>query len=158
MDFLDNPEYLFLDFDGVLNTGKYQTELKMAGKATSDQFGPLFDPAAVDAFKILTDRYPQMKIVIISSWRFLHTPEKLREMWQARALPGKIYTVLPTDSLTNDRAEEIADFLRTHKRPADYLIIDDEDVFTPAQSAHCIITNPFHGLTPELLLTGKGPC
>ncbi len=150
-----HPEYLFLDFDGVLNTGKYQTELKMEGKPASDQFGPLFDPAAVGALKVLTDQYPEMKIVITSSWRFIHSPAKLREMWKSRLLPGKIYTVLPTDAFTNDRAEEINDFLRNHNRMADYIIIDDEDVFTPSQSAHCIITNPFHGLTSAQLPEGN---
>lgn len=36
--------FIFLDFDGVLNTTRYQSELREKGIGTADQFGPLFDP------------------------------------------------------------------------------------------------------------------
>lgn len=32
---------VFLDFDGVLNTGKYQNQLKINGEKRADVFGPL---------------------------------------------------------------------------------------------------------------------
>ena len=42
---------LFLDFDGVLNTENYQAQLRAEGKPGWDDFGSLFDPAAVANLK-----------------------------------------------------------------------------------------------------------
>ena len=43
-----NNSIIFLDFDGVLNTKRYQARLVVNGKPTKDAWGPLFDPRAVD--------------------------------------------------------------------------------------------------------------
>lgn len=40
-------KYIFLDFDGVLNTEQYQAQLAIDGRPTKDEYGPLFDPKAV---------------------------------------------------------------------------------------------------------------
>lgn len=37
-------KYLFLDFDGVLNTANYAKRLKREGIDLYDEFGPMFDP------------------------------------------------------------------------------------------------------------------
>lgn len=141
-----HPEYLFLDFDGVLNSGNYQTDRKLAKMPASDQFGPLFDPKAVEALKEVIDSYPDLKIVITSLWRYIHSFDKLRKMWKMRGMPGRLHAVLPTDSMSDNRSEEIADYLHSHNKTADYIIIDDEDSFTAEQRTRCIITNPDTGL------------
>ena len=41
-------KYLFLDFDGVLNTEFYQDLLMSQGKPFRDKHGPFFDPMAVE--------------------------------------------------------------------------------------------------------------
>lgn len=41
-------KYLFLDFDGVLNTARYAKLLKREGIDPFDAFGPMFDPVTID--------------------------------------------------------------------------------------------------------------
>ena len=58
---------IFLDFDGVLNTEKYQAELRGRRRSTVDTYGPLFDPEAVQNLQKILDTVPDAKIVIESS-------------------------------------------------------------------------------------------
>lgn len=39
--YMDTERYLFLDFDGVLNTMEYQTALQWKGHGWEDSFGTL---------------------------------------------------------------------------------------------------------------------
>lgn len=43
---MNKERYLFLDFDGVLNTMEYQTALQWKGEPRKDEYGSLFDPEA----------------------------------------------------------------------------------------------------------------
>lgn len=140
------PDYLFLDFDGVLNSGNYRSRLLMDGHKPDDRFGPLFDPLAVGALASLLEKYPGIKIVVTSSWRYLRSFNQLREMWRMREMPGKLHAILPVDSFYGSRGEEVAEYLRAHGNSSDYLIIDDENDFTKDQQSHCIITDPARGL------------
>lgn len=47
-------KYIFLDFDGVLNTENYQTKLQSEGSPGWDDFGMFFDPEAVANLKRIT--------------------------------------------------------------------------------------------------------
>ena len=44
-------KYLFLDFYGVLNTGKYARQMKREGIDPFDEFGAMFDPEAIANLK-----------------------------------------------------------------------------------------------------------
>ena len=63
-------KYLFLDFDGVLNTEFYQGLLMSQGKPYRDKHGPFFDPVAVEQLKRVVDS-THADIVIGSSWKYL---------------------------------------------------------------------------------------
>lgn len=143
---VEAPEYLFLDFDGVLNSGIYRNRLAVEGKRTNDKFGPLFDPSAVNALSALIEKYPGMKIVVTSSWRYMRSFDELREMWKSREMPGKLHSVLPRDTFCETRGEEVAEYLREHGKSSSYIIIDDENDFTEEQQSRCIITDPATGL------------
>ena len=45
--------YLFLDFDGVLNTGNYARQMKREGIDPFDEYGAMFDPEAIANMKRL---------------------------------------------------------------------------------------------------------
>ena len=86
---------LFLDIDGVLNTERFQLQCKAQGFHTSDEYGPIFDPIAVDNLtKIINET--EVDIVISSSWKF-YGLSKLKTMWNKRGLPGRIIGVTPCD-------------------------------------------------------------
>ena len=155
--------FIFLDFDGVLNTGCYQRELQTRGEMGRDAFGPLFDPQAIDALRMLLDR-SGAQLIITSSWR-TEGLAAMRDLWQCRSLPGEIADVTPfylygayRDSLDGEpfmgftpgcRGLEIAEWLTRHADPdASSVILDDEEDFLLRPASRLVRINPETGLIP----------
>ena len=92
-------KYLFLDFDGVLNTEYYQNYLCYQGLAYQDEYGAFFDPETTKQLKRIIDA-TSAKIVIESSWKFLGL-EAMQEMWSIRQLPGQVIDI--TSSSVSDQ-------------------------------------------------------
>lgn len=59
-------KYLFLDFDGVLNSNKNYRTLQMLGVPTRDEYGTIFDSKCVECLRDIIDTI-EIKIVITSS-------------------------------------------------------------------------------------------
>ena len=138
---------IFLDFDGVLNTEEYQALLAVEGKPGKDAWGPLFASRAagyLHKIVVATDA----RIVISSSWRYIHRLGSLRMMWNVRELPDEIYDVIPAGASYISRGEEIDYYLKTHS-VENYVIIDDLDDFTKSQHSHLVETNPIVGITEK---------
>lgn len=155
---------LFLDFDGVLNTGKYQAERRDAGQSGWDEFGPLFDPEAVENLKMVLDAVPDVLLIVNSSWK-LDGLNCMKALWKARKLPGFIHGITPDyvpDLLNIDlekyeniallagKGNEVKQWL-TENAPegCTYVILDDMPDFLPEQEEHLICVNPVTGLTME---------
>ncbi len=164
-------KYLFLDFDGVLNTEFYQDLLISKGEPWRDGHGPLFDPQTVEQLKRIIDA-TQADIVIVSSWKYLGL-EAMQDMWSARHLPGRVIDITPSlvsaswslddngiDARQSKGIEIDFWLFENAARDARYVIIDDEYVILDSQLPHFILTNPFDGITDLLaeraiaLLTG----
>ena len=158
-------KYLFLDFDGVLNTEFYQDLLMSQGKPYRDKHGPFFDPVAVEQLKRVIDA-THADIVIGSSWKYLGL-EAMQDMWVDRHLPGRVIDITPSIvsaswssnidinifglDARQSKGIEIAFWLfENATQDARYVIIDNEYVIPDSQLPHFILTNPFDGLT-ELL-------
>ena len=158
-------KYLFLDFDGVLNTEFHQNRLISQGKPWQDEHGAFFDPEAVKQLGRIID-VTQACIVIESSWRYLGLKAML-DMWEDRHLPGHVIDITPFTASnsffltadTNDldpemghyKGIEIASWLFDHATAeARYVIIDDEYVILDSQLPHFIMTNPFDGISEEV--------
>lgn len=169
MDSNITERYLFLDFDGVLNTMEYQTALQWKGEPGYDEYGTLFDPYTVECLEYIIDR-TSARLVISSSWR-LDGIDRMREMWAARNMPGEVFGVTPAldklyfksldgghDTFSvipyGTRGLEISEWLRTHPQKQGisytYAIIDDGDDFLQTQFNHIVITEPETGLTKEV--------
>ena len=136
-------KYIFLDFDGVLNTGNYQKRMKEEGIDAYDEYGPMFDPQAVRYLEQIIER-TGCKIVISSTWRN-EGIVRMQQMWKDRGMPGTIYSMTPIllsttfqDALNgellsapvkNAKALEIDMWLQNHaSKEARYVIIDDESI------------------------------
>ena len=89
----EGEKYLFLDFDGVLNTGNYQKRMKKEGIDAYDEYGPIFDPQTVEYLRQIIDR-TGCKVVISSTWRN-EGVERMKHMWKDRAMPGEIHSMTP---------------------------------------------------------------
>lgn len=157
--------YLFLDFDGVLNTEHYQNLLYHEGKALQDEYGAYFDPESVEQLKRIIDA-THADIVVESSWKYLGL-EAMQEMWDKRQMPGNIIDITPSSisdnwlltanideidpAMGHCKGTEIASWLADHAtKEALYVIIDDEYVILDSQVPSFILTNPYDGITKEL--------
>lgn len=158
-------KYIFLDFDGVLNTENYQAQLRADGKPGWDDYGILFDPEAVANLKRILDVVPDVRIVVESSWK-VRGLDELRLMWAERGLPGTLYDVTPTifceELLTADlsdpdcirkveglaKGKEIRAWLRRHGGLyCRYVILDDMGEFEGDLREHATTINPRVGIT-----------
>lgn len=149
---------IFLDIDGVLNTGRWYS--KMDRNTPKDKYGYAFDPNAVANLKKIIDE-TGAEIVISSSWKSFGLSE-LEEMWQDRVLPGKLIGITPNTvsdemllnadldhmELFSIRGMEIKEWL-SKKGISHYVIIDDMDNMLQEQKSHFVQTNPEVGITEE---------
>lgn len=148
-------KYIFIDFDGVLNTEKHQAFLRTHGKNTCDCFGPIFDPEAIECLRAIVSQVTDCRIVIISSWKF-EGEDRMFQLWKDRNLPGALSGITPTlipmsmDDLYAGKGREIKSWLA--KKPAsNYVILDDVPDFLSEQMPHYIEINPVVGITPEVV-------
>ena len=160
-----NAKIIFLDFDGVLTNNNYSARLFEEGKPTSDKYGELFDPKAVDLLNHIIDD-TDAKVVVSSSWRYLGLA-KLQELWQERGLHGQVIDMtslhavdefimenglewlengVEGNEMSSPRSMEIEHWLRYRKgNIANYVILDDLPMPTTLQ-AHFVQVNPVYGL------------
>ena len=149
---------IFLDIDGVLNTKWWYTQ--MDRYTPKDKYGYAFDPNAVANLKRIIDE-TGADIVISSSWKSFGLSE-LEEMWQDRALPGKLIGITPNSvsdemllnadldhmELFSIRGMEIKEWLSKHgKKVSHYVIIDDMDNMLQEQQPHFVWIDPEVGIT-----------
>lgn len=136
-------KYIFLDFDGVLNTPK--------GK---------FDQKAIGKLRRLLERC-DAKVIISSTWR-LQGVEYIRQLWKEYHLPGEVTDLTPScNSITFSSADgtkewqclheakglEIAEWLRLNaKEPYRYVILDDEEDILFNQREHLVKVDGSKGL------------
>lgn len=155
---------IFLDFDGVLNTERHQQALRLGGWKRQDEYGPLFDPEAVENLMAVLSAVPEALIVVNSSWK-LEGMDWILELWSARDLPGKVYGVTPDyvpDLLNIDlddydnivmlagKGNEVKQWIAEHAPGGcHYVIFDDMPDFLPEQEEHLIRTDPYVGITAE---------
>lgn len=155
-------KYLFLDFDGVLNTGRYAKLMAREGIDPFDEFGAIFDSEAVANLKHIV-KQTDCKIVLSTTWRN-EGIMRMRELWKARNLPGEIYSMTPIllsssyqDAMTGEMmglpqrdAKPLEIYAWLYKNTGKeyrYVILDDEDIFFPKQQEHLVLTDEYEGLT-----------
>lgn len=156
---------IFLDIDGVLNSGDYMRALhvithnaKKEGSSTRDEFGQLFDPRCITYLDYII-RMTGAKIVISSTWRYFGL-SKLKDMWAKRNLPGEVIDITCKRTEVDpeleerhyqpntDRGYEIQQWLEDHTGIESYVILDDDcDMLSSQSFVKC--TNEF-GITYDV--------
>lgn len=142
-------KYLFLDIDGILNTGR-------SDHLDPARYGHHFDNGAVQNLRRIIDCTGAV-IVISSSWRHMGI-SKLQELWSKWNLPGELAGCTPGcwgDLRTfNSRGEEIQHWLKHNAMKFGnttfrYVIIDDFDKSEAieGQEDKWITANPHFGLS-----------
>ena len=154
--------YLFLDFDGVLNTGKYAKQMRHKGFDPFDEYGAIFDPEAIANLEHIVE-LTGCKIILSTTWRN-EGIMRMRELWKQRGLLGEIFSMTPIllstsfqDAMNGEmmgmplreaKALEINAWLYQYaSKDYQYVILDDEDYFFPNQQEHLVLTDEEEGLT-----------
>lgn len=142
--------FIFLDFDGVMDTAHHTNWLYHEGLPETDMYGVLFDPECVRNLREIVD-HTGAEIVVSSSWKDTMTYSQILQMWKDRDLPGFVTDATPTCS--NHRGDEIASWLGIFQEMSggeefDYVIIDDlgEADFNEDQQDHLVSVDSFYGL------------
>ena len=149
--------YLFLDIDGVLNTGQHSNYLVDNGLCETDADGYLFDPEAVKNLQYIIEE-TDAKIIITSTWRL---DGDMQALWRNRNLAGEVVGVTPIIQREKaigkikiwygHRGIEVEEWLSANATaPYKYAILDDEDDYLKTQSDHLILIDPMTGITKEV--------
>ena len=149
--------YLFLDIDGVLNTGRYSDYLIENGLCETDADGYLFDPEAVQNLERIIEA-TDAKIIITSTWRL---DGDMQALWRNRNLAGEAIGTTPTllreetigkvKVYYGHRGMEVEAWLKDNAiAPYKYAILDDEDDYLPHQAERLILTDPMRGITKDV--------
>lgn len=151
-------KYLFLDIDGVLNTGQYSNYLEKNNLPQFDEDDAIFDPKAVENLQYIIDK-THAEIILTSTWRY-DGLDKMLQLWKNRNLPSVLTSIIPNLFPRGERRPiglrglEIYDWLK-YGQGSDsgvhytYAIVDDEDDFLEQQLEHLVLTDPMKGITKE---------
>lgn len=147
-----NP-IIFLDIDGVLNTRQHLRRQKIE---TGSMDNRNWSPRACRHLALLCEQYGA-RIVLSSTWRYDHSEEELRALFERNELdPGLLAGVTP--SLLHEtegrvrRGDEIRAWLEAEGRGGgkpNYLIIDDAppSEFLEEQQERLLPMNPAVGFS-----------
>lgn len=140
---------IFLDFDGVLDTGFQEVAAQRDGHATTDKFGLLFDDDCVCNLEKIINA-TNADIVVTGTWKQDMSLDDIFAMWHYRNLPGRVIDATP--NMDKARDIEIEEWLKAHdSNHLQYAIIDDlgADYFNDEQIRHLFIVNPYTGLDSD---------
>lgn len=143
---------LFLDFDGVMVTDRYQAQLTAINSPLRDEYGAKFDPVCVENLRHIIDS-TDADIVVTSTWKMEMGLDGILQMWDARQLPGKVIGVTP-DIDPIHRGNEITAWLDACGEECRYAIIDDcpiLDFFNEEQLQHLFKVDERTGLDEETM-------
>lgn len=120
---------IFLDFDGVLHQAR--------GDLEDDQYFEWL-PLLVEAIT----PYPDVHVVVHSSWRHMHTPEELSGFMSG--LAGRYLGA----ASPGPRERAIREYLRRMPHVRDYLVIDDApNEFSRTRGRRLLVCDPMTGLS-----------
>lgn len=148
---------IFLDVDGVLNSGEYlEKEHERLGHETYvrvylNQGGIPFDPKCINFLKYIIDKTDAL-ICVSSTWR-LSKDQRERLNVALGNYANRIIGYTPYLGVEKGRGleiEQILNNLKEIKCPLEnYIILDDDKDMTEEQIEHLILTNYKTGLTME---------
>jgi len=150
-----HPKILFLDIDGVLNSEQsaiYHHERHMANGGFHKWAVDGACPIAASNLRSLIKEFPDLRIVVSSTWRYGQTVKQLREtLWTYAKLPR--YTIIDkTPSFKEGpRGDEIAAWLKENPTKK-FVILDDDSDMSVVQD-HLVWTSWREGLMRKHVIT-----
>ena len=133
--------WIFLDFDGVLNSDAYYTKSKRAAK-----YGDI-DPTLVARLNKLCEK-TGAKVIISSSWRHDTSIQELRDILSNKgfAYPKRVIARTPDLGKEAVRGYEILAHIEKTKMQGSFVILDDTPDMDGVEDCY-VRTNPKTGMT-----------
>ena len=123
--------YIFLDIDGVLNN--YSS-------------GSVLDENNVNVFKEVCDALGDVKIVIISSWRFFDSAlDDLKECFESHGIP--LWVGITTKDRKLQREQQVLLYMEEHNIAEEEIVILDDIYFYKQLKHRFVNTSMKEGLT-----------
>jgi HAD domain in Swiss Army Knife RNA repair proteins len=142
--------FLFLDIDGVLvPEKKFDTDVQ-------EEDLMKFDSACLNEFEALLRRYPEVRIVIASSWREMFPCSAISPLFSpdiAARIVGATPFLDPKTIVSHDfkyiRYQEIIEYLRLNQAEnSPWVAVDDIPKHYPSD-APVVITDAYQGFDPK---------
>lgn len=138
---------IFLDVDGVINSGNNQKRNTRLKRTCETMY---FDPTCMKNLKEIVEK-TDARLVLSSDWRF--PTERTKSICHLQNLIRKLADYeLGVDDQTGEalscRNEEINQWLQSHKELESYVILDDvNDCFEGENLKRLVLTDEVVGLT-----------
>lgn len=114
---------LFLDFDGVLNSeASFRLEIR---KGTEHVYDTLSEIACSNLQQVL-EKVPDLRIVVSSTWRLLHSMDELRTILRRYGVDDTRVVDTTPGVLSGHRGREISLWLLIHPEVEKFVIVDDD--------------------------------
>jgi len=140
---------VFLDIDGVLNSGEHfksglDQSLRMQDKAW---WMEMLDPAAIALLNGLLDR-TGAKVVVSSTWRHAQEVDEIQECLEGKGFTGKLIGATPRRGYET-RGEEIQAWIDSTHHDVEAFVILDDDSDMGELMGRLVHTTWEKGLLPE---------
>lgn len=139
--------YIFLDIDGVLNTGNHRLRQK---ESTGRSSVKNWCPEACRNITRLSMEF-DADIIISSNWKDQYELEELKQHFEKNGVPSHLIKDLTPSEVDRHegaefRGEEIQQWLDDHAGPeTSFLIIDDNDLEPARMESHLVQVDPENG-------------
>lgn len=140
---------IFLDIDGVLNN------FSTLHKFDLDDPAEMLDPLCVSNLNKIIEK-SSAKVVISSSWRFMHHFEDLAKILEKKGFKGEVIDQTPEIFYIRKgeeacRGDEIEDWIKNSKEPIEAFVILDDDSDMRNVKNRLVQTSMDTGLTEKHL-------
>lgn len=136
---------IMLDFDGVLNSeGSFRMEVRRKNKNVSNTLSPV----ACSNLQYILETDSDVKIIISSTWRKLHTMTELKNILNSYGVESARIIGKTPSLFSGDRGQEINSCLEEFPNITKFVVLDDDpSVFNVKDKrGHIFMTTPEDGL------------
>lgn len=124
---------IFLDFDGVLNSqGSFVLEDRIRKdnvrrQGVKGRVPETLCHVCTSNFQIVLDQYPDVKVVLSTTWRTLYSMEWLKAKLESYHIQSNRVIDKTPVHYGDNRGNEIQEWLDKHPEVTHYIVIDDND-------------------------------
>lgn len=113
---------IFLDFDGVLNS---EASFRMEARRKNNRISDSLSAVCCSNLQFILEQNSDIKIVISSTWRKIHTLVELGNILNSYGVTAKIIGKTPI-TFSGHRGREISSWLEDNPNVTKFVILDDD--------------------------------